>query len=104
MKIPGAHQIAQERDRQIHREGWTADHDQEHNGGELVMAAIAYAFNSLPPLFRQWVGTGRIWPWSQEWDKRQKHDPMRSLVIAGALIAAEIDRRQELEERKADAV
>lgn len=32
------------------------------------------------------------WPWSKEWDKRKKHDKMRSLVIAGALIAAEIDR------------
>ena len=34
------------------------------------------------------------WPWSKDWDKRKKHDQMRSLVIAGALIAAEIDRLQ----------
>jgi hypothetical protein len=26
------------------------------------------------------------------WDKRRKHDRRRKLVIAGALIAAEIDR------------
>lgn len=35
------------------------------------------------------------WPWGEEWDKREKHDLMRSLVIAGALIAAEIDRLQK---------
>jgi len=34
------------------------------------------------------------WPWSEEWDKREKHDEIRSLTIAGALIAAEIDRLQ----------
>lgn len=34
------------------------------------------------------------WPWGEDWDKREKHDIMRSLVIAGALIAAEIDRLQ----------
>lgn len=32
------------------------------------------------------------WPWEESWDKREKHDMLRSLVIAGALIAAEIDR------------
>lgn len=32
------------------------------------------------------------WPWSIEWDKRKKHDIQRSLVIAGALIAAELDK------------
>ena len=37
------------------------------------------------------------WPWSKEWDKRKKHDKLRSLVIAGALIAAEIDRLQAQE-------
>lgn len=32
------------------------------------------------------------WPWDSKWDKREKHNTLRSLVIAGALIAAEIDR------------
>lgn len=99
MKTPGAIQIQQERDRQFIEEGWTAENDRQHAGGELVMAAIAYAFNALPPIFRQWVGRGRIWPWNEDHDKRLKHGPIRSLVIAGALLAAEIDRRQEEEER-----
>jgi len=50
------------------------------------------------------------WPWFDEvevtrygdglttqvpaWDKRKKHNKLRRLVIAGALIAAEIDRLQ----------
>jgi hypothetical protein len=54
-------------------------------------------------------GTIDPWPWFDEvpetryaddnswrrvkvWDKREKHDRMRRLEIAGALIAAEIDR------------
>lgn len=32
------------------------------------------------------------WPWSDAWDKRKKHDRIRQLSIAGALIAAEINR------------
>jgi hypothetical protein len=34
------------------------------------------------------------WPWDDECDKRWKHGRLRQLVIAGALIAAEIDRLQ----------
>lgn len=32
------------------------------------------------------------WPWDAEWDKRKKHDKLRSLVIAGALIVAQIEK------------
>lgn len=32
------------------------------------------------------------WPWDVAWDKRYKHDRLKQLAIAGALIAAEIDR------------
>jgi hypothetical protein len=35
---------------------------------------------------------GDAWPWSRNWDKRDKHSRTRRLEIAGALIAAEIDR------------
>lgn len=41
--------------------------------------------------FDTWVDG---WPWDKQWDKRKKHGIIRSLVIAGALIAAEIDRLQ----------
>lgn len=32
------------------------------------------------------------WPWDSRFDKRKKHNKIRSLVIAGSLIAAELDR------------
>jgi hypothetical protein len=36
-----------------------------------------------------------FWPWDQDWWKPSP-DPIRNLVKAGALIAAEIDRLQRL--------
>jgi hypothetical protein len=40
-----------------------------------------------------------FWPWDDEWYKPTPKDPIRQLVKAGALIAAEIDRFQ----RKAES-
>lgn len=83
----GAELIAAERERQITAEGWTAAHDDTHDRGALVEAAVCYALS----------GTGRrvpsLWPWDATWWKPSK-DPVRNLVRAGALIAAEIDRLQ----------
>lgn len=42
------------------------------------------------------AGWEDAWPWDEKWDKRKKHDKIRSLVIAGALIAAELDRLQSV--------
>lgn len=97
----GSELIAAERQRQVDREGWTPEHDDAHDGGELLYAARAYTFaastqtaggdtelaamllNHAPP----W------WPWDRSWWK-PTDDPIRNLVKAGALIAAEIDRLQ----------
>lgn len=87
--------IAAERHRQISQEGWTPEHDDEHDTGEMSDAAAAYA---LRPVLRNiLVGSytmdriiDRIWPWSREWWK--PGDRRRDLVKAGALIVAEIDR------------
>src|SRR5271165_3124066 len=38
----GSGLIVEERSRQISAEGWSADHDDEHQSGELAMAAQAY--------------------------------------------------------------
>lgn len=106
----GADLIAAERRRQIEAEGWDVAHDDEHDAGEMALAAACYAtpIPLLAEVIRQvpcncreagcpHVGmtapaTTDPWPWSEEWDKRRKHDRLRQLVIAGALIAAEIDR------------
>ena len=88
--MTGSELIAAERQRQIEVEGWSPEHDDEHTSGELAFAAATYAL----------YGTGEhnpqaradyLWPWDDEWLKIT--EPTRSLIKAGALIAAEIDRR-----------
>lgn len=96
----GAWYIQGERMRQVEQEGWTPEHDDEHADGALVEAALCYVMradrsplaNELPP---SW------WPWDESWWK-PSDDPVRNLVKAGALIAAEIDRLQRSSETRAD--
>ena len=99
----GAGLIAEERQRQINIEKWTPEHDDEHVMGQLAIAAACYAeVSSLTVRARR---AGRYlsipneilsrWPWSTKWWKPSS-DPIRNLVKAGALIAAEIDRLQRL--------
>ena len=96
----GAKRIAAERKRQINEEGWDAKHDANHCNGSLVRAAVCYATEAIDMTVCEpqgpvgGVGTVYLdpWPWDQHWDKRKKHNRIRQLEIAGALIAAEIDR------------
>lgn len=93
--MPGAVKILVERHRQVHEEGWTPEHDDEHDKAELARAAACYLASWLidddgavsflaehPP---------HDWPWDHSWWK-PSDDPARNLVKAGALVAAEIDR------------
>jgi len=82
----GAVLIAAERLRQIGDEGWTAEHDAQHSEGELALAGAAYALSAV-----QFPNPPEWWPWAAGWWKPD--NPLRDLVKAGALIAAEIDRR-----------
>jgi hypothetical protein len=105
----GVELIATERQRQIDAEGWTPDHDDLHDQGELALAAACYAIPdggdaSEPVRFPtrsllDGVTIPPLWPWAGRWYKRTPYDRKRELVKAGALIAAEIDRLQ----RKSDA-
>lgn len=122
----GIELIAEERQRQIEKEGWTPEHDSEHDNMELSGAAGCYIANAINHHYKEDFGGGKHkarfqyyhnpesnfftnsgdrgdrrlngggwkdgWPWDKSWDKREKHDKLRSLQIAGALIAAEIDR------------
>jgi hypothetical protein len=82
--------IAQERTRQMAREGYSAQHDAQHVGDELALAAAVYA---VPASVRVTAGMMRLWPF--DWYFRpEPEDRVRELVKAGALIAAEIDRLQ----------
>lgn len=107
----GAERIAEERARQLGSHGFDADHDDEHDGGELIAAAICYAAQALGCRVyvknenANSVSFDDLWPWEVRWDARSYDGnviaitarnelyAMRLLEKAGALIAAEIDRR-----------
>jgi len=94
-----------ERYRQVYEEGWTAEHDDKHNSGELALAAGWYALNSPHVGAGDCVGIGNgsaadklfhdaysayCWPFDLKWwkPKSQRQD----LIRAAALIIAEIER------------
>ncbi len=82
--------ITAERQRQIREEGWTAEHDDKHDMGELAKAAACYAVGEQ--IIKEGYGySTELWPWDTEW-WNPSSDPIRNLTKAGALIAAEIDR------------
>lgn len=81
--------VLAERQRQIYVEGWSHEHDDWHERGELASAGACYAAcagvnaadNAEPP---------GDWPWDREWWKPSGF--RRDLVKAGALIIAEGDK------------
>lgn len=96
----GIELFAAERQRQIEVKGWTPEHDDQHDHGELVLAARCYAFAALlvetgtdPDAVSRLAG--KHWPWaSVSW--RPSTDVRRNLAKAGALLAAEADRLKRL--------
>ena len=92
--LNGAELIYRERNRQLREEGWTAEHDDEHNQGELALAAACYALAELHREKEMYGDPPPEWPWEAKWWRPTPHDRIRELVKAGALIAAEIDRMQ----------
>ncbi|WP_312237037.1 hypothetical protein [Stenotrophomonas sp.] len=92
---PGVRAIADERQRQVDAEGYSAESDAEYKAGELANAALAYvqvAAMDLAAGGRSHVATRSppaCWPWHRLWWKPK--DARRDLVRAGALIAAQID-------------
>lgn len=84
--VQGAYAILRERQRQVISEDYTADHDDEHHHGMLAIVAAELAVEGTDASVSH---PDRIDPWGLV----AKHtDPIRRLEIAGALIAAEIDR------------
>lgn len=101
----GTYLIAEERTRQILVEGWTAEHDDIHTDCQLLDAAICYGGLAGSQMLDKDKGSEAKaallggWPWASEWWKPSE-DPIRNLVKAGALIAAEIDRLQRKAEKE----
>lgn len=98
----GIELITEERQRQIEKEGWTQEHDDRHSWQEMLSAAICYCRSSsachyennnvtFSGGYRPNEGVPRAWPWEKIWWK-PTGDPVKDLIKAGALIAAEIDR------------
>ncbi len=111
----GVRLVQAERERQLAK-GWSSRHDDErHMGGALVWAAICYAASSQSDRvyvrsdYARTVSFSDPWPWRPSEDARPfngnvlkaptKKESLRLLVKAGALIAAEIDRRLRDERR-----
>jgi hypothetical protein len=92
----GAELIAAERQRQVEKKGYDARHDDDHVNAELVCAAICYAdAGSGFDLELRKTENGQqpyLWPFTEPFTPSK--DLVKNLVIAGALIAAEIDRLQ----------
>jgi len=91
----GAELIAQERKRQVDAEGWTPEHDDGHVCAQLTNAACAYAETAALQIYGEESQEATVidpdcWPWYLKYWKPCQ-DPIRNLVKAGALIAAEID-------------
>ncbi|RWF44250.1 MAG: hypothetical protein EOS65_02420 [Mesorhizobium sp.] len=85
--------IAAERQRQISAEGWTVEHDDEHDQGEMALAAACYAYEATRTEHQRSLDDGfapPMWPWAERWWKPTTR--RRDLVKAGALIVAEIER------------
>lgn len=85
--------VMNERDRQWNEEGWTPEHDDQHDKGELAGAAGCYALyrSHLAPaavMCGDFIEQG--WPWAAEWWKPTT--ARRDIVKAAALLIAEIER------------
>lgn len=91
----GIELIAEERKRQIEKEGWSLNHDIEHKDGELAIAAACYAYPNYDK--NENIQSQLKWPFENESWKPSSENRIRELQKAGALIAAEIDRLQNLE-------
>jgi hypothetical protein len=89
-----AQDVLAERQRQIDKEGWTPEHDDQHGDHSMSVAAACYTLCGLPGLS---VGTVTVFPdlwrwtgWSEQWWKPK--DRRNNLIRAAALLLAEIER------------
>ncbi|WP_105635530.1 hypothetical protein [Cronobacter dublinensis] len=93
-----ARDVLAERQRQISAEGWTPQHDDEHDNNELAFAAACYAFHAAAASLDledtdvpyDSHPAPKNWPWDTEWWKPKS--ARADLVRAAALIVAEIER------------
>lgn len=99
----GCYLIQEERYRQIKVEGFDAKRDAIYVNGELAKAAVAFALPddiAIPLNDGVAISISRVkfFPksWGPQWFKLSPDNRIKDLVKAGALIAAEIDRLNNL--------
>lgn len=92
-------EIAAERRRQIEAEGYTAEHDDRHDLGELgllaALHAIPYDAQIGPePLLKQddYIGLDMALEIACGFKRKPEPDRRRRLIKAAALLVAEIER------------
>lgn len=105
-------EIIRERERQINAEGWSYDHDDQHDAGQMARAAAAYAWAAaIPPTARsvaeldnnwhEMPAMRALWRWDWRWWKPK--NPRDDLLRAGALIVAEIERLDRAEQKRVES-
>ena len=101
LETPALLGIAAKRMRQILVEGFDAAHDDQHDRGELALAAACYALATTDCTDKSLVHES-LWPFERKWwkPKGRRHN----LEVAGALLAAELDRLQRIDEGGIDAL
>lgn len=91
--LPAHEAILQERRRQQEQEGYNPEHDDLHEQGQLAAAGAAYAWAASLP---SWPSAPpEFWPFGP--GEFKEAAPRRALVKAGALIIAELQRRERAE-------
>lgn len=89
-----ARDVLAERQRQIDVEGWTPEHDDEHKGGSMAIAAACFALAGAQSDRVSSEFVAKIWPWTGwAWQWWKPKDRRHNLVRSAALILAEIERR-----------
>ncbi|MHC4621481.1 MAG: hypothetical protein ACYTEQ_27380 [Planctomycetota bacterium] len=92
--MTGLELIAEERREQVEIHGYDAAHDRHNDQGELAESALC-----VLAMAQNHDGTAELyWPasWSYNWQQKvEAKDRMGKLIVAGALIAAELDRMQQ---------
>lgn len=106
--------VLAERERQKTAEGWTQEHDDEHDDGAMAAAAACYAMHSA---IEEGIRSGKLeryadsmrpfdkfvpdyWPWDKKWWKPKA--ARRNLVKSAALLIAEIERLDRLAASQAE--
>jgi hypothetical protein len=80
--------VLAERQRQIEREGYTTEHDDEHTADDLADAGAAYAL--VAHFARTGIPAADVWPWEPQSFKPR--DQRQNYVRAAALLQAAVER------------